>query len=175
MMGDSSTLIIGILVFVVVGGIVAYYVIRGLKGNLTLALNQRGIGSGDKFTGTVKVVCKKPVEGNRLVATLIGTEKIVRRTDDETETEICEFYRDDAVLEGARSYEAGFEESYNFELVAPSAANAGTASSSLGKMMEVGMEMLTGRDRDVYWKIEGRLDAKGLDLVDSEKVTINLS
>ena len=42
-------------------------------------------------------------------------------------------------------------------------------------MVEMGVEMLTGRDRDLSWKIEGRLDAKGLDLVDSEKVTVNLS
>ena len=175
-MGENSSMIVVIaIVVVVLGGLIAFYVIRGMKGNLTLTLNQRGVGSGDNFTGTVQVVCKKPVEGNRLVATLIGTERIEKKTDEGTKTETREIYRADALLEEARSYDAGFEESYRFELVAPSASQVGVANSSLGKMVEMGVEMLTGRDRDLFWKIEGRLDAKGLDLVDSEKVTVNLS
>ena len=175
-MGENSSMIVVIaIVVVVLGGLIAFYVIRGMKGNLTLTLNQRGVGSGDNFTGTVQVVCKKPVEGNRLVATLIGTERIEKKTDEGTKTETREIYRADALLEEARSYDAGFEESYRFELVAPSANQVGVANSSLGKMVEMGVEMLTGRDRDLFWKIEGRLDAKGLDLVDSEKVTVNLS
>ena len=174
-MGENSNMIVTIAVVVVVlGGLVAYYVIRGMKGNLTLTLNHRGVGSGDKFTGRVQVVCKKPVEGNRLVATLIGTERIEERTDEGTKTRTREIYRADALLEEARSYEAGFEESYRFELVAPSADQVGVAGSGLGKMVERGVGMLTGRERDLLWKIEGRLDAKGLDLVDSEKVTVNL-
>ncbi len=174
-MGENSNMIVTIAVVVVVlGGLVAYYVIRGMKGNLTLTLNHRGVGSGDKFTGRVQVVCKKPVEGNRLVATLIGTERIEERTDEGTKTRTREIYRADALLEEARSYEAGFEESYPFELVAPSADQVGVAGSGLGKMVERGVGMLTGRERDLLWKIEGRLDAKGLDLVDSEKVTVNL-
>ena len=174
-MGENQTEIVGIAVVVlVIGGLVAYYVIRGMKGNLTLTLNHRGVGSGDKFTGTVQVVCKKPVEGNRLVATLIGIERIEEKTDEGMKTRTREIYRADALLEEARSYEAGFEESYRFELVAPSADQVGVAASGLGKMVERGVGMLTGRHRDLSWKIEGRLDAKGLDLVDSEKVTVNL-
>ncbi len=174
-MGENSNMIVAIAVIVVVlGGLLAYYVIRGMKGSLTLTLNHRGVGSGDKFTGTVQVVCKKPVEGNRLVATLIGTERIEEKTDEGTKTRTREIYRADALLEEARSYEAGFEESYRFELVAPSADQVGVAGSGLGKMVERGVGMLTGRDRELLWKIEGRLDAKGLDLVDSEKVTVNL-
>ena len=59
-MGGNSNMIVTIAVVVVVlGGLVAYYVIRGMKGNLTLTLNHRGVGSGDKFTGTLQVVCKR--------------------------------------------------------------------------------------------------------------------
>lgn len=173
--GNISTVVGVVVVVVALAGIIAYYVIRGLKGNLTLTLNQRGVGSGGTFTGTLHVVCKKPVEGNRLVATLIGTERIETRTDGETKTETREFYRDDVLLEEARSYDAGFEESYDFELATPSAGHVGAAGSGLGKIVEMGVEMLTGRDRDLSWKIEGRLDAKGIDLTDSETVTVNLS
>jgi hypothetical protein len=175
MVGNITTIAVVVGIVVVVGGIIAFYVIRGLKGNLTLTLNQRGVSSGDTFTGTIQVVCKKQVEGNRLVATLIGTEKIKEKTDEGTKTKTREIYRVDTLLEEVRSYDAGFEESYSFELAAPSASQVGAASSGLGKMVEMGMEMLTGRDRDITWKIEGRLDAKGIDLVDSEKVTVNLS
>jgi len=59
-MGENSNMIVMIaIIVVVVGGLIAFYVIRGMKGNLTLTLNHRGLSSGDKFTGTVQVVCNR--------------------------------------------------------------------------------------------------------------------
>jgi hypothetical protein len=172
-MGDHASTIIAIAVIsVVIIALVAFFVLRAMKGSLVLRLNEHQVAPDGAFSGTVELTCRKPIEGNRLIVTLIGRERIEEKTKEGTKTRNREFYRDEEVLESARDYEAGFEQTYEFEIAAPSAKNVQAAASPLGKMMEMGIEMLTGRDRDLSWKIEGRLDAKGLDLVQSEKVRI---
>ena len=169
-MGENLTEIIGIVVVVlVVAGLIGYFVMRSLKGTLRLTLNSLRVSSGENFTGTVQMTCRKPVEGHRLVVTLIGKEKYRRQTDDGMKTETREFYRNHTVLEEARSYEAGFEETYSFEHEAPTGGQVGSSGSGLAGVLD----LFSGRDRDLSWKLEGRLEAKGIDLSDSKRVDVN--
>ena len=112
------------------------------------------------------------------------------RSDGKTSTRWVEFYRDEADVLLDQHLQAGFNETYEFTLDAPSedqvmtgaeaivnAANnidnaavkgivkgIGTVASAAGKMMG-------GRKR---WKVVGRLETKGVDLAASERIHVSL-
>jgi hypothetical protein len=180
---QGSLWIVIAVVAVIVIAIVAYHLARFLKGSIKLQLGKRGFGAGDEVTGSFWLVTKRPVDGNRLYAALIGEEvtRYEERDHDgghRTRTRTREVYRDEQVIEEARRYPGGFRQQYSFMVRAP----AGRQSQDLenlpgGRLLEAGLkglQMLSGHHSQMRWKVEARLDAKGVDLADSAKVTINV-
>lgn len=43
----------------------------------------------------------------------------------------------------------------------------------LGEAVELGLELLSGRDERLEWRVEARLDASGVDLSDSTRIYLN--
>lgn len=177
---------IAVLVLIL-GGVIAYYVARFMKGKLELTLARNTASSEQLLSGQVTLTAKKPIHG-LLKVSLVGREKRRKRrsgSDNDT-TEWVEVYRYDHVLEETRDFEAGFMQSYDFDLLAPTAAEArsggsimravadGMGDGAISTVMKVAAGAADFMQGRIYWHVESRLDADGVDLFDKEKCTVNL-
>lgn len=167
-------------------GVVAYYIARFMKGSLKLELSRSSASSEDLISGRVTVEAKKPIHG-LLKVSLVGREKRQKRnSSDNNSTEWVEVYRYDHILEETRDFEAGFQQTYDFDLLAPTtpevrsgaaalqAAAAKAGDGALGGMMKMAAGAASFLGGRIYWHAEARLDAKGVDLYDKEKCQVNL-
>ena len=157
-----------------------YYIMRARRGSVKVTMSKRGFNPGEKVTGTFEMTTRKDLEGNRLYAALVGEEVTRHHYRDSsasrpsTRTQTREIYRDEHTIEEGMTYMAGQTIERDFELTAPTASGEGSLTSPLGKTFDLGMELFTGSSRNLRWSVEVRLDAKGIDLFTSEKVTVNL-
>lgn len=176
----SSTLIIGITAAALAVALIAgYYIMRYRRGSVKVVLSKRGFNPGETFSGSFEMTTRKAIEGNRLYAALVGEEVTRERYRDSSgrdtsRTHTREIYRDEHTIEEGVTYPAGQVVKRDFELTAPTASGEGVLESSLGKTFQLGMDILGGRQRNLRWTVEVRLDAKGIDLTGSENVTVNL-
>ena len=173
-------------VVLILGGVAAYYIARFMKGKLELELSRDSASSEELITGRVTLEAKKSIHG-LLKVSLVGREKRTKRDrDGDKSTEWVEVYRYDQVLEETRDFEPGFREDYPFDLLAPTATEVRSGGAALKGMAEAAgdgvmggvlkaaagaADFMAGR---VYWHVEARLDADGVDLYTKEKCTVNL-
>ena len=178
--------IVGGVVIAIILAIAGYYIARFMKGSVKLQLARNSAASGEPLTGRVDLEAKRSIRGLLLVS-LVGREKRQKRdSDGDTSTEWVEVYRQDRILDETRDFPSGFTQTYEFELVAPTrdqarvggavmrkaAENVGDGvMGSVMKMAAGAADMMQGR---IYWHVEVRMDAKGVDLYTKEKVTVNL-
>ncbi len=173
-MEDSNILIIIISVAAaVVIGIGIYFLLRFLRGTIKLQLPMTSFSPGDIIKGSFELLAKKPIQGKRLVVSLIGTQHTKTTRDGKTESHSREVFRKEEVIEQDRDYRAGFRETYNFTLGIPKAGEKEQMAQDVAKTIMM-VANIAGRSRtDIRWKLEARLEAKGIDLVGSRKVNIN--
>ena len=178
--------VIGVIV-VIVGCVVAYYAARFMKGKLELQLTRDAASSEELISGRVNVEAKKPIQG-LLKVSLVGREKRKKRSSssDSNSTEWVEVYRYDNVLEETREFEAGFNQSYDFDLLAPTSSEVRSGAAALhgiasaagdgvaGGLLKAAAGAASFMAGRVYWHVEARLDAKGVDLYSKEKCQVNL-
>lgn len=179
--------IIGGVVIAIILAVVAYYVARFMKGSVKLQLARNSASSGEALTGRVDLEAKRSIHG-LLKVSLVGREKRRKRSTsgDGDTTEWVEVYRADRILEETRDFPSGYTQTYEFEIVAPTSAEARQGGAimremadkagdgvmgSVMKMAAGAADMMQGR---IYWHMESRLDADGVDLYTKEKVTVNL-
>lgn len=178
--------IIGGIVVGVLVAVIAYYMARFMKGKLAMELSRNAAASGEPLAGRVDLEAKKSIHG-LLKVSLVGREKRTKRDHDgDKSTEWVEVYRQDRILEETRDFGAGYTQTYEFEIVAPTSAEARRGGAvmremaekagdgvmgSVMKMAAGAADMMQGR---IYWHMEARLDADGVDLYTKEKVTVNL-
>ena len=89
-----------------------------------------------------------------------------------------EVYRDEVNLETDTTLPAGYRQTYQFEIPSPGRQHVQEEQGGglMGGMtFQIG-GITIGADRRarIKWRVEGRLDTPGLDLVASRKVQINL-
>lgn len=179
--------IAGAVIGVVILSIVIYYIARHLKGKLILEISRSSANSGESFAGRIDLTTKKATRGF-LKVSLVGREK--RRTrragDDNDRVEWKEIYRQDQIVEETRDFPAGFHQTYQFEITAPTAAEArrggaairqaaeGLGEGTMGSVLKMAAnaaDMFQGR---VYWHLEARLDVPGVDLYAKQNASVNL-
>ena len=183
------TLYIVIAVAVLIlAAVLAYYIARFMKGSLKLDLSRNAASYGETVAGRITLEAKRPING-LLKVSLVGREK--RRTKrvggaEDDSTEWVEVFREDNILEETRQFEPGFTKTYQFEILAPTAAEARTGGAALRQIADQMGEGMAGnltrmaagaadfmRGR-IYWHIESRLDADGVDLFTKQRCQINL-
>jgi len=176
--GDSAILI---LIVVVIGGVLAavagYYIVRFMKGTIKVTMPRTSFQPGEAITGSFELAVKKPVEGNQLKVSLICVEQQVYYRGGKRHTRSQEIYRDEIVIEDARSYPPGHQAVHKFEIRAPegglSALPDAIANNTVVQAIgTVARAMGAGRRR-LTWRVEARLDAKGVDLPGSKKVYVS--
>ncbi|KEI72459.1 hypothetical protein [Endozoicomonas elysicola] len=175
-MSDNT---LGLLIAAVVAAglvaVVIYFIVRFLRGTIELSLPRSAYNPGESIIGSFKLHTKKAIQGNQLLVSLIGIEKTRRRKDDGSyETYSEEVYRDDVVVEEARAYSAGYLSNYDFEVTIPEINDSHPINPMVGQALSAVFSMLSQRSVKLDWKLEVRLDARGIDLATSRSISINM-
>jgi hypothetical protein len=173
MTGKTAALVFGGGAAALVGGIIAYYIARYLRGSIKLVLPQTSFAAGEAINGSFDVITRKAIQGNRLYAALLGIEHTEERRDGKTHTHSREIYRHEETLEQALTWPAGRTKHYTFKLPSPSAPAPELLNSTVVRAAKIGLELLGANRRRLKWTVEIRLDAKGVDLAASRRVHIN--
>ena len=166
-----------ILIAVLVGGgivaAITYYIVRFMRGTITLSLPRTAFNPGDTIGGSFDLHTKKAIQGNKLIVSLIGIQVTKTYEDGKTRTRSQEIYRDEILVEEAKAYNAGSTATYNFELSAPNMNSPEFLNSTVGQTLTAAFRLLSDRSTRLKWKVEARLDAKGVDLATAKSVSIN--
>jgi len=151
-------------------GIGAYFIMRYLKGSITISLPNTAYNSGGQVEGSFELLTRQDIKGNNLTAALVATEVTEQRGHNGRRTsrsrELC---RVGQTLEHARDYPAGYRADYNFKLAVPALQRQGGGDSLLGQALD----MLSSTRSRVDWTVEVRLDAEGVDLASSQSIAVN--
>jgi hypothetical protein len=153
----------------VIGGVVGFFVLRGLKGTIKIDCEKNTFDPGETIKGNIYLKIKKQTIGNKLTISLVADETTTYHDGDESRTEHDEVYRDDLVVEDKKSYPVGYEQTYDFALTIP-------AMNAPGKQVDgvVGAVFdalsVNRRKSKIEWQLEARLDAEGLDLVNKKDI-----
>lgn len=154
---------------------VVYYFMRFMRGSITLTMPQTSYEPAEVISGSFDLLTKQAVQGNQLVVTLTGTKVTeYRDTEGDKQTSMDEIYRDQVVLEAAREYPAGHSARHDFQIVAPNVQSPEFRNSALGQNMLSASKLLSSSQTRIKWKIEARLDAKGIDLAASKSIQLYL-
>jgi len=183
------TLIFGVIGIIIVG-IIAYYVVRFLKGSIKLHLDKRGFNLGELVKGSFILHTRKEIMGNTLTVALIGTKHIKYHSDDEhgrNRDRTIEIYNNQVIIEQGMTYSAGFSQKYDFEIPTPPSPSNSTneqdgvdskvkdvLNSSAFKMASSAMQFMSDKSISYTWVVEVRLDIDGVDIATSEKVFVNM-
>ena len=174
-MEDNTILIIVISVFVLIlGGTGIYFLLRFLRGKITLSLPVTTFSPGDTIKGSFELHTKKAIIGRRLIVSLIGTQhERTRQKDGKTSSRSHEIFRQEVLIEEAREYPAGYKEVYPFELPVPASDRPEFMNNELLRSLVSAASFFGNRRIEVRWRLEARLQAKGIDLARSHRVTLN--
>lgn len=171
---NQVLMLIAVLVGAAVIAFIVFRLLRFMRGSIKLSLPKTAFNPGDMITGSLELHTKKEIEGNKLVVLLIGVEESTTREKGKTKTRTRETYRDEVILEDARVYPPGHVETYDFEMPTPNIKTPEFLNSTAGRVLMGTLKLLGNRSTRLKWKIEARLDAKGIDLVASKAVSINI-
>lgn len=166
---DQTNTLLVFTALAAVAGVAAYYIARYLKGSITISLPRTAFNGGEQVEGSFQLLTRKEVQANNLTAALVATETTRERGyKGRTTTHTREVYRSGQTLDHARVYPAGYQASYNFKIAAPEGAQSFGQGSALGTALGT----LSGFGRRVSWRVEVRLDAEGVDLAASRKISV---
>jgi len=170
---DTGLLIVAVIVGGIILSILTYYILRFLRGSIKLTLPRTSFNAGETITGNFELQTKKDIEGNKLLVSLIGVKVTKDYHNGKSRTHTDEIYRDAVILEETRPYPAGYLAHYSFTLKTPNWQEPEFLNSTLGKTLTTAFKLLGSSSSRITWKIEARLDAKGVDLATSKAVSLN--
>ena len=171
---NTSLIVICTILGLLLVGVLAYFVIRFLRGSIKLTMPQTSFGAGQMISGSFDLMTKKSIQGNQLFVTLRGVKETKIRDGEKTRTRRDEIYCDQVTLEDAREYPAGYSAKYDFQISTPNVQSPEFMNSGIGQALVSAFRLLSDRRTRIKWRVEARLDAKGIDLAASKSVQLNL-
>ena len=171
---NTSLIVICTILGLLLVGVIAYFVMRFLRGSIKLTMPQTSFGAGQMISGSFDLMTKKSIQGNQLFVTLRGVKEIKIRDGEKTRTRRDEIYCDQVTLEDAREYPAGYSAKYDFQISTPNVQSPEFMNSGIGQALVSAFRLLSDRRTRIKWRVEARLDAKGIDLAASKSVQLNL-
>jgi len=147
-----------------------------MKGSIELSLANTRFSHGDTIKGEFTLHAKKLIEGNDLSVSLVAQEKIETRDNEgKKRTRTRDIYKDLTKLENCKEYPSGFNQSYSFEFQMPDSRQGDFAQSILGPAAKL-MDNFLGNERKyIEWHVNVTLDAKGIDLSDTQRIYVNIA
>ncbi len=174
-MENTNTLILIVsIAAAVVIGIGIFFLLRFLRGTIKLSLPLTAFSPGDEIKGSFELHVKKPIQGKRLIVSLIGTQHRRTKRNGKTESHTQEVYRKEEVIEQGRQYQAGLRETYHFTMVIPEESDNEQMLKSAAKTVMMAADIVSGSRTQTRWKLEARLETKGIDLVGWKRVKLNI-
>jgi len=162
----------------VIVGIIAFFVMRGMKGTITLHCEKNTFDPGETIKGSISVKIKKETRGNNLKICLTADRITTVYDGDERRTDHDEIYRDELVLEDKKTYPVAYENTYEFSLNIPNMNEPGGGQQADGVLGAVGSVLgalnVNRRKTKIEWQLEARLDAEGLDLVTKKDIHMRM-
>ena len=171
---NTSLIVICTILGLLLVGVIAYFVMRFLRGSIKLTMPQTSFGAGQMISGSFDLMTKKSIQGNQLFVTLRGVKETKIRDGEKTRTRRDEIYCDQVTLEDAREYPAGYSAKYDFQISTPNVQSPEFMNSGIGQALVSAFRLLSDRSTRIKWRVEARLDAKGIDLAASKSVQLNL-
>ena len=171
---NTSLIVICTILGLLLVGVIAYFVMRFLRGSIKLTMPQTSFGAGQMISGSFDLMTKKSIRGNQLFVTLRGVKETKIRDGEKTRTRRDEIYCDQVTLEDAREYPAGYSAKYDFQISTPNVQSPEFMNSGIGQALVSAFRLLSDRRTRIKWRVEARLDAKGIDLAASKSVQLNL-
>lgn len=167
---DPFGMLIMAALAIAAAGFVVYYLLRYLKGSITISLPEMAYNPGEAVEGTFELVTRREIRANNLTAALVATEVTRERGyNGRSHTHTREIYRAGQTLEHAKDFPAGYSAVYNFKIALPAQQGRSGGEGFLGQALD----MISGMGRRVNWKVEVRLDAEGVDLAASQGISVN--
>jgi hypothetical protein len=178
MPGNTVLILIVSAVGLVVASIAGYYIVRFMRGSIKVSLGRTAFNAGDTISGSFELLVKRPIQGNKLTVSLICQEVTRTSHGGKTRTRTEEVYRDEKIIEDARSYQPGHKATHEFEIKVPDFGSRQVpqevANSAVFQAIGMAARFLGNTRSHLKWRVEARLDAKGVDLAGSKKVTVNV-
>ena len=87
-------IIIFFIILAIIGSII-YYVIRFMKGKITLSIPIKVFNLNDVINGSFELHTKKTIQGNKLLVSLIGKQMCILQNERRTH----EVYKDEITIE----------------------------------------------------------------------------
>lgn len=164
-----------IIIVAVVLAFVGYGMARRARGSIELTLPKSAFEPGETIQGTFVLHAKKPIEAQRLVVTLTATEVTETTENGKTNSRSRQAFRDERVLEEARAYAADTRETREFEIDVPNPeVPPDEPTSAVGRAALTALKAVARSKTHLRWRLEVRLVAKGIDLVTSKPVSVNI-
>jgi len=163
-----------IVIAVVALAAIGYGMARRARGSIELTLPDAAFDPGEAIRGTFVLHAKKPIEGERLVVSLTATEVTETTEDGKPRSHAKQVFRDERVLDEARVYAAGTRETREFEVGVPDPDLPDASAPPIGGAARSALKAMSRSKTQLRWRLEVRLVAKGIDLVASRPVSVNL-
>lgn len=172
---ENSNILIIIIAIAIVAliGIGIFFLLRFLRGTVKLSLPLTSFSPGEDIKGSFELHVKKPIQGKRLLVSLIGTQNTRTTRNGKTESHTQEVFRKEELIEQGRDYQAGFRETYHFTLGIPKGSDQEQMLQGVAKSLMMAANIASRSRTDIRWKLEARLEARGIDLVGSKRVRLN--
>ena len=135
----------------------------GSDNEMTLELERYAFTPGDAIKGVVVLDLKKPVNGQKLEAALIGTMKTTYRDSHGVHSRDETIYHFRLPLDGEKEYQIG---RYPFEItIQPDILMSNSMSDQLNRTLEENLgsigsvlgQMVTGQ-RPIHWKVQAHIE-----------------
>ena len=162
-------------------------VATSFRGRVLLEILSDKASSGERLIGRLTFTSKQEIRG-LLKVSLVGQERR-QRSVSSSKSDTVDVYRVNQILEETRDFPAGFTRTYDFELVVPTATEARPENEILdelgdfadrqgSKLMGAFLKLAAAKNKRslgrIFWSIESRLDAEGIDLFEKKRVQVNL-
>ena len=172
-------LLIVVAILIVVGGILFFIFGQRLKGGIILSLDGGHFRPGHDIAGVLTVTAKKALGPGNLVTSLVCIEEWWEwDTDSDGDRtrrkKTREVYRQVVDLAPNLSMGQGEVQTVPFVLRTPQPQDTVNRDDEPGWMQtlrQIGSAF--SPDREIYWKVEGRYDIKGLDITAEEKIPLS--
>jgi sporulation-control protein spo0M len=158
---------------VVVIGIVLYYILRWLKGSVRLEVENRAYRPGDIIHGVVHLKCRQSVEANRFFVALVCHQVTHERHEGKNRTHRHEVMRQEVDVAPPGPIAAGTEQRFEFAIPIPGPqAPLTTGNQTVDTVLRAVAGL--GSNRRLEWSLEARVEARGVDLAQRRRISINL-
>jgi len=158
----------------VFGGYGVFYLLKKMKGKITIDIERSTYNIGEHVVGTAKIEINNATEVNSCVVALIGEDVISYKKRGKRKEKRSEIYSDKIKAIGPGALPSGYSEIIDFKFKIPDPKNfMYFDEDKTESLLDNAIDFIRQDERRVEWGISTIIDAKGIDLDSYEQIYIN--